>query len=89
MRLLIAIVERIEFAKSGASARPSSAAARARLEADRIVVPDGTVLPLRSWLPEGRPRAVVLAIHGFNDHANAFAHPGAIFGAPRICHLRL
>ena len=38
---------------------------------------DGAVLPLRTWLPEGPPRAVVLALHGFNDYSKAFENPGA------------
>ena len=29
------------------------------------------------WLPEGQPRAVILALHGFNDYSNAFAAAGA------------
>ena len=37
---------------------------------------DGQSLPLRRWLPQGRlrdrPRAVILALHGFNDYSNAF-----------------
>ena len=41
---------------------------------DAVVVADGTRLPLRRWLPgDGRsPRAVVLALHGYNDYANGF-----------------
>lgn len=41
---------------------------------DAIVAADGTRLPLRRWLPGDRrpPRAVVLALHGYNDYANAF-----------------
>ncbi len=31
---------------------------------------------LRAWLPEGKPRAVILALHGFNDYSNAFDKPG-------------
>ncbi|HEX6103025.1 MAG TPA: alpha/beta hydrolase [Alphaproteobacteria bacterium] len=38
---------------------------------------DGAVLPLRTWLPEDPPRAVVLALHGFNDYSKAFENPGA------------
>ncbi|MFC3677706.1 alpha/beta hydrolase [Ferrovibrio xuzhouensis] len=38
---------------------------------------DGRVLPLRSWLPDGKPKAVILALHGFNDYGMAFADPGA------------
>lgn len=36
---------------------------------------DGETLPLRRWLPEGRPKAVILALHGFNDYSNAFDAP--------------
>jgi len=34
-------------------------------------------LPRREWLPDQPPRAVVLAVHGFNDYSNAFAEFGA------------
>jgi alpha-beta hydrolase superfamily lysophospholipase len=46
-----------------------------RLSGDRYIATDGTVLPLRSWLPQGKPDAVILALHGFNDYSNAFALP--------------
>jgi alpha-beta hydrolase superfamily lysophospholipase len=43
---------------------------------DRLVMDDGTSLPLRVWQPaEGPPKAVILALHGFNDYSNAFAAP--------------
>lgn len=35
----------------------------------------------RSWLPEGPPRAVVLALHGFNDYSRAFEEFGAVASA--------
>ncbi|MEX0430342.1 alpha/beta hydrolase [Spiribacter insolitus] len=42
----------------------------------RLVMPDGTALPLRRWGPAPEagqaPDAVVLGLHGFNDHAGAF-----------------
>lgn len=38
---------------------------------------DGRSLPLRSWLPDGPPKAVILALHGFNDYGMAFETPGA------------
>ena len=41
-----------------------------------ILAADGAELPLRRWLPDGRPRAVILALHGFNDYSNAFDAPG-------------
>lgn len=39
---------------------------------------DGARLPVQAWLPadDGTPRAVILALHGFNDYANAFDAPG-------------
>lgn len=46
------------------------------LLADRAVMDDGYELPLESWLPDGAPQAVVLALHGFNDYHNAFATVG-------------
>ena len=33
-------------------------------------------LPRRAWLPDGPPRAVILAVHGFNDYSNAFTEFG-------------
>ncbi len=45
------------------------------LEAAQMVTADGYVLPLRYWPAEGAEaqRAVVLALHGFNDHGGGFA----------------
>jgi acylglycerol lipase len=37
---------------------------------------DQSNLPRRAWLPDGPPRAVVLAVHGFNDYSNAFTDFG-------------
>lgn len=42
---------------------------------------DGLSLPLRRWLPDGRPRAVILALHGFNDYSNAFDAAGRWWAA--------
>ncbi len=51
-----------------------------RLEPERLVAHDGAALPLRSWLPDGlhrdKPKAVILALHGFNDYSKAFEAPG-------------
>ena len=48
-----------------------------RLLDDRLVMADGAELPLKRWLPEATPRAVILGLHGFNDYSNAFAIPAA------------
>jgi alpha-beta hydrolase superfamily lysophospholipase len=55
-----------------------------QLANDRIVAADGTTLPLTVWKPDGAPRAVILALHGFNDYANAFAVPGPEWAAQGI-----
>jgi acylglycerol lipase len=39
--------------------------------------PDPASLPRREWLTEGPPRAVILAVHGFNDYSTAFDAFGA------------
>ena len=46
-----------------------------QLHGYKYIARDGTELPVRVWLPEGEPKAVVLAIHGFNDYSNAFVEP--------------
>jgi acylglycerol lipase len=56
---------------------PGPALTAARMTEDAIVSADGVNLPLRRWLPEtGRPSAVILALHGFNDYSNFFDDPG-------------
>jgi acylglycerol lipase len=51
----------------------------AELTKDEIVADDGVVLPMRSWLPKGRPEAVVLALHGMNDYSRGFIGTGEYF----------
>ena len=46
------------------------------MTASAFVADDGTQLPLKSWLPEGKPKAVILGLHGFNDYSNAFTDTG-------------
>lgn len=54
------------------------------LQTDRIVQADGARLPLRSWLPETPPRAVIVALHGFNDYGRAFEKPGTYWASRGI-----
>jgi len=65
----------------------------ALLQADDVfVMPDGARLPVRTWLPAEAatgmpgvaPRAVVLALHGFNDSRNAWEIPAPSFTAAGI-----
>ena len=43
-----------------------------RLETDALVSFDGAHLPMRVWRPAGAPWAVLVALHGMNDHSMAF-----------------
>lgn len=60
-----------------AGSAKTGTAETARIETARIETADGASLPARSWLPAGTPpKAVILALHGFNDYSNAFDLPG-------------
>lgn len=45
------------------------------LRGDAVQTADGTLLPLRSWMPAGKPKAVILGLHGMNEHAGVFEMP--------------
>lgn len=49
---------------------------QARIAHGVMVAVDGALLPMRQWLPEGTPKAVLLCLHGFNDYGQAFLYPG-------------
>lgn len=49
----------------------------ARLVDGHLLASDGARLPVRRWLPAGKPRAVILGLHGFNDYSRAFEAPAA------------
>jgi alpha-beta hydrolase superfamily lysophospholipase len=54
---------------------PGTDSAAPRLLADRMIMNDGVALPLRQWQPAGEPKAVILALHGFNDYSYSFDAP--------------
>ena len=58
-----------------------------QLTADSFSTSDGLALPLRQWLPKGKPQAVIVALHGFNDYSNAFADIGGFFAGQGIAVL--
>jgi acylglycerol lipase len=60
-----------ELGFSGPSLRP-----------DSFTAADGVSLPLTVWAAEGEPRAVIVALHGMNDYANAY-HLAAPWWASR------
>jgi alpha-beta hydrolase superfamily lysophospholipase len=67
-----------------ASLAPAAVGTAPRLGRAAFIAADGAELPLRAWLPEGEPRAVILALHGFNDYSNAFAMPAPSWAAAGI-----
>ncbi len=52
--------------------QPGPGADAASLEPLRVIAEDGYRLPLRHWPADGSPQALVLAVHGFNDHSGSF-----------------
>jgi acylglycerol lipase len=75
--LLLAACAPAALRPAGPDAPSLPAAATPHFAGDVFVTSDGERLPLRRWLPAGRPRAVILALHGFNDYSHAFAGPAA------------
>jgi alpha-beta hydrolase superfamily lysophospholipase len=69
---------------------PGAGPGAPRLTADSLIAGDGLELPLRAWLPEGvaaggaAPRAVILALHGFNFYSEIFEEPAAYWAARGI-----
>lgn len=47
-----------------------------RLDNPAATMADGFHLPMRSWIPAGEPRTVLLALHGFNDHGDFLSETG-------------
>jgi acylglycerol lipase len=57
--------------------RPGKQVVNPKIEKGHFTAGDGSMLPVRTWLPGNNPaRAVIVALHGFNDYSNAFASPG-------------
>jgi acylglycerol lipase len=45
------------------------------LASHALISGDDAALPLQKWLPHGRPKAIIVALHGFNDYSKGFAIP--------------
>lgn len=55
---------------------PGPVVAPPQMNGNHWLTADGVRLPMRGWLPDGSPKAVVLALHGMNDYSNFFDEPG-------------
>jgi alpha-beta hydrolase superfamily lysophospholipase len=51
---------------------------------DAFIDSDGAALPIRTWMPEGEPKAVMVALHGMNDYRAFFDIPGPKLAAAGI-----
>ncbi len=58
-----------------------------RIDTDMFHASDGAELPMRSWLPDGKPKAVIVALHGFADYSFAYARPAALWARKGIATL--
>ncbi|MBT4043133.1 MAG: alpha/beta hydrolase, partial [Rhodospirillaceae bacterium] len=56
----------------------------AEIHGETFITEDGKELPLRIWPVQDQPRAVLLALHGFNMYSNYFAEPAAWWAARGI-----
>ncbi len=77
--LLVACTPNFKDSPTAERVLPPNAAPQGHLEADALVADDGTRLPLRVWLPfepahhwPAPIRAIIVALHGFNDRSMAF-----------------
>jgi alpha-beta hydrolase superfamily lysophospholipase len=51
---------------------------------DTFRASDGTELPMRSWMPQEKPRALIVALHGFADYSISYARPAAVWAKKGI-----
>jgi alpha-beta hydrolase superfamily lysophospholipase len=56
----------------------------ARFADGSFIAADDARLPLRKWLPTGPVKAVILALHGFDDYSKAFDAPAQLWAARGI-----
>jgi alpha-beta hydrolase superfamily lysophospholipase len=74
-----AVILSLLLASAGCAWRapPSVKLAAPRLARAHFIASDGAVLPVRVWPPkQGAAKAVLIAVHGFNDYSKFFAAAG-------------
>lgn len=67
------------FGASLALACTARAEVTPAIGADMFRASDGAELPMRSWMPQEKPRALIVAMHGFADYSISYARPAAIW----------
>ena len=84
LRTLMSLMPLLALLASGCAAPPAEtvpARMTPYLTPDSMVTRDGSHQPLASWLPDGRPEAVIIGLHSFGDYHAAFDHLGPWFAA--------
>jgi len=57
--------------------KPGKPVVQPKLAREHFTAADGVALPVRCWLPKtAAVKAVVVALHGFNDYSNSFVSTG-------------
>ena len=79
IRIAIGLVLTAALLAACAQPAPPAVPGVPHMTLDTVFTEDGAELPLRSFLPAGPPRAVLIALHGFNDYSNAFSEAGLYF----------
>jgi acylglycerol lipase len=78
---LLSLLALLLVAACGAMVQPMGReTSTPRVEPEAVIAADGYRLPLRHWGPVDNPRAVVLALHGFNEYGRAFDDPARFWG---------
>src|SRR5438105_14255020 len=72
----MAAAEEMAASFGAAATHLAPTASPARFTDSTFIAADGVSLPLRKWLPQGEVKAVILALHGFNDYSNSFDGAG-------------
>lgn len=57
--------------------KPGSIQQSVAITENELLTPDGKSLPLHKWAALEDEKAVIIAVHGFNDYRNAFAFPAS------------
>ncbi len=70
--LMVALLSAGGCASNATLQSPGPGAEEPRLTTHQVVADDGYQLPLRHWPTHDETGSVVLAVHGFNDHAGSF-----------------
>jgi alpha-beta hydrolase superfamily lysophospholipase len=69
---------------AGQPAEPLADTGPGNVGGEMFQAPDGVNLPMRSWLPAEKPRAIIVALHGFADYSVSFARPARLWAASGI-----